>query len=191
VIEGPGVRPGAFAILGPVGDSRVLASRARLVSVRIMVAEGKRAFWVHQAAEYVVGGALVASGLQSVDPVVPTALGALIVINAAVADAPLAAFRKVGRRAHRVLDYILVAIAVAACALPGLETNTRMVQILIVVVLIVVVARTDYSAPTKKGVTELSQRPDGRSDEIGRLAGRTVGTVAGKLRARMKNDDSA
>jgi len=157
-----------------------------------MVAEGKRAFWLHQAAEYVVGGALVASGLQSVDPLVPTALGALIVINAAVADAPLAAFRKVGRRAHRVLDYLLVAIAVAACALPGLETNTRLVQIL-VVVFVVVVVRTDYSAPVKKGITELSGTPDGRADEIGRLAGRTAGTLAGRVRARMKqsNDESA
>lgn len=158
-----------------------------------MVAEGKRAFWLHQAAEYVVGGALVASGLQSIDPVVPTVLGALIVINAAVADAPLAAFRKVGRRTHRILDYILVAIAVAACALPGLETNTRLVQILVVVVFVVVVVRTDYSAPSKRGVTDSSQRPDGRADEIGRLAGRTVGTLAGRARARMKqsDDDSA
>ncbi|MFZ9158656.1 MAG: hypothetical protein ACO230_11275 [Ilumatobacteraceae bacterium] len=156
-----------------------------------MVADGKRAFWLHQAAEYVVGGALVASGLQSIDPLVPTALGALIVINAAVADAPLAAFRKVGRRLHRLLDYVLVVIAMIACALPDLETNTRLVQILIVLVLIVVVARTDYSAPTKRGITELSSRPDGRADEIGRLAGRTAGTVAGRLRARMKNDDSA
>jgi hypothetical protein len=158
-----------------------------------MVAEGKRAFWLHQAAEYVVGGALVASGLQSIDPLVPTVLGALIVINAAVADAPLAAFRKVGRRTHRILDYILVAIAVAACALPGLETNTRLVQILVVVVFVVVVVRTDYSAPTKRGVTDSSQRPEGRADEIGRLAGRTVGTLAGRARARMKqsNDDSA
>ena len=184
MIEGPGVRPGAFAFP---------AHGARLVSVRVMVAEGKRAFWLHQAAEYVVGGALVASGLQSVDPLVPTALGALIVINAAVADAPLAAFRKVGRRTHRILDYILVVIALAACALPDLETNTRLVQILVVVVFVVVVARTDYSAPSKRGVTDSSQRPDGRADEIGRLAGRTVGTLAGRARARMKqsDDDSA
>lgn len=156
-----------------------------------MVVDGKRAFWLHQAAEYVVGGALVASGLQSVDPNVPTALGLLIVINAAVADAPLAAFRKVGRRTHRVLDYVLVVIAMLACAVPGMETNTRLVQILIVLVLVVVVARTDYSPPTKRGVAELSQRPDGRADEIGRLAGRTAGTLAGRLRARMKNEDSA
>ncbi len=158
-----------------------------------MVAEGKRAFWLHQAAEYVVGGALVASGLQSVDPLVPTLLGALIVVNTAVADAPLAAFRKVGRRAHRVLDYLLVVVAVAACLLPDLESNTRLVQILVVVVFVVVVARTDYSAPVKKGITELSGTPDGRADEIGRLAGRTAGTLAGRVRARMKqsNDESA
>ena len=114
-------------------------------------------------------------------------------INAAVADAPLAAFRKVGRRTHRILDYILVVIALAACALPDLETNTRLVQILVVVVFVVVVARTDYSAPSKRGVTDSSQRPDGRADEIGRLAGRTVGTLAGRARARMKqsDDDSA
>lgn len=174
--------------------TRVLGGRgATLVSVRIVVAVGKRAFWLHQAAEYVVGGALVASGLQSLDSVVPTTVGALIVVNAAVADAPLAAFRKVGRRAHRVLDYILVVVAMVACVLPGLETNARLVQILVVMVFVVVVARTDYSPPVSRGVTKLSQRPAGRADEFGRLAGRAAGTLAGRLRARMEkfDDDSA
>ena len=165
----------------------------RLVSVRVVAATGKRSFWLHQIAEYVVGGALVGTGLQSPDPLVPTALGALVVLNTMMADGPLGAFRVVGRRIHRVLDVVVVAIAVAACLVPGIDSNTRVIQALIVVVLVVVVAGTDYSAPTARGVTDLSQRPEGRADEIGRLAGRAVGTVAGRVRMRWRNhdDDSA
>ena len=70
-------------------------------------ADGKRSFWMHQLAEYVIGFALVATGLQSPEPLVPTLLGALIVLNTACVDAPFGAFRKVGRRMHRVLDIVV------------------------------------------------------------------------------------
>ncbi|MEJ7720363.1 MAG: hypothetical protein WKF58_07860 [Ilumatobacteraceae bacterium] len=35
----------------------------------------RRPFWLHQLAEYLIGGMLVASGLQSPSPVVPAAIG--------------------------------------------------------------------------------------------------------------------
>ena len=46
----------------------------------------KRPFWLHQLAEYIVGGALLATGLQSSEPIVPVIVGLLIIVNTAVVD---------------------------------------------------------------------------------------------------------
>ena len=56
-----------------------------------------RPFWIHQAAEYLIGIALVAQGLQSPKPLVPCVVGALVILNAAVSIGPLGAFRWFGR----------------------------------------------------------------------------------------------
>ena len=151
-----------------------------------MPAPGKRSFWLHQLAEYVVGGALLATGLQSPKPLIPVIVGTLIVLNAAIVDAPFGAFRLVGRRLHRILDYIVLGVAIVACAAPGMDVSTRLVQILIVIVLAVVVWRTDYSAPLPKVKQAVSPSPEGKADEIGRLAGHTAGTWASKIREKSR-----
>ena len=73
-----------------------------------------RPFWLHQAAEYLIGLVLVAQGLQSLDPVVPTLAGGLVILNAAVVDGPLGAFRLFSRRAHRIVDLVVIGVLVAA-----------------------------------------------------------------------------
>lgn len=151
-----------------------------------MAAPGKRSFWLHQLAEYIVGGALLASGLQSPKPMVPTLVGAMILLNTAIVDAPFGAFRLVGRRLHRILDYVVLAIAVAACAAPNMDPSTRLVQILIVIVLAVVIWRTDYSPREKKTKEPITAAPDGKADEIGRFAGHTAGTWASKIRDKSR-----
>jgi hypothetical protein len=151
-----------------------------------MAASGKRSFWLHQLAEYIVGGAMLASGLQSPKPLIPAIVGSLILLNTAIVDAPFGAFRLVGRRLHRILDYIVLGIATVACAAPGMDVATRLVQILIVIVLAVVILRTNYSAPAPKGKQPVSAVPDGRADEIGRLAGHTAGTWASKIREKSR-----
>ena len=143
-------------------------------------ADGKRSFWMHQLAEYVVGFALVATGLQSPEPLVPTLLGALIVLNTACVDAPFGAFRKVGRRMHRVLDIVVLVVVVAGCFVPSLDSATRLVMVFIAVVFAVVILRTDYTPPVLR--SQRHQPGDGRADEIGRQAGRTAGTLAARAR---------
>ena len=151
-----------------------------------MPAPGKRSFWLHQLAEYIVGGAMLASGLQSPKPLVPAIVGTLILVNTAIVDAPFGAFRLVGRRIHRILDYIVLGVAIVACVAPGMDVSTRLVQILIVIVLAVVVWRTDYSAPQPKVKQPVSATPEGKADEIGRLAGHTAGTWASKIREKSR-----
>ena len=143
-------------------------------------ADGKRSFWMHQLAEYVIGFALVATGLQSPEPLVPTLLGALIVLNTACVDAPFGAFRKVGRRTHRVLDIVVLVVVVAGCFVPSIDGATRLVMALIGVVFAVVIFRTDYTPPVPRA--ERHQPGDGRADDLGRQAGRAAGTLAARAR---------
>ena len=149
----------------------------------------KRPFWLHQFAEYVIGAALVGSGLQSPTPEVPAVLGGLVILNAAVVDAPLGAFRLVGRRTHRVLDILVVVLGLAATALPGFDLGTRITQLCCLIVLAMVVMNTNYSnaSPRKSVHSEEgdSYRRD-RPEEIGRRAGRVAGTLASRARSKWR-----
>ena len=49
-----------------------------------------------------------------------------------------------------------------------------------------VVWRTDYSAPLPKVKQAVSPSPEGKADEIGRLAGHTAGTWASKIREKSR-----
>lgn len=149
----------------------------------------KRPFWLHQFAEYVIGAALVGSGLQSPTPEVPAVLGGLVILNAAVVDAPLGAFRLAGRRVHRILDIVLVVLGLAATSLPGLDLGTRITQLCCLIVLAMVVMNTNYSSATpKKRVhsEDADSNVRDRPEEIGRRAGRVAGTLASRARSKWR-----
>lgn len=98
----------------------------------------KRPFWIHQVAEYVLGLVLVAQGLQSPAPLVPSLAGGLVVVNAAIVrGAPLSAFRLVSRTTHRVLDVVVLAIIVVLIVQPWIEVipADRLIMTGIVVVM--------------------------------------------------------
>ena len=42
-----------------------------------------RPFWIHQLVEYIIGLALIGQGMQDPQPLVPTAAGVLVLVNAA------------------------------------------------------------------------------------------------------------
>lgn len=144
----------------------------------------KRPFWLHQIAEYVIGIALVGSGLQSQSPAVPAVLGGLVLLNAACADGPIGAFRAIGRRAHRIFDIVLLVVGVVATAIPGLDLGTRIVQGSCIIVFATVVLNSDYSPARERRSSASTRVPGGadRADEIGRSAGRAAGSVAAKAR---------
>ena len=143
------------------------------------MAEGKRSFWLHQFAEYVIGGALVATGVQSPTPLVPTLVGALIVVNVAVCDGPLGAFRRVSRRIHRLADLVVLAVLIASCFVGGVDDGVRVIQALVALVFVTVIVRTDYRTPQRR---EPIGPSSSRADEMGRVAGRAAGTTAARIR---------
>lgn len=144
---------------------------------------GKRPFWMHQLAEYVIGGVLVAQGLQSPDPVAPSIAGLLVLLNAAtVRGGALSAFRLVGRATHRVLDVVVIAAVVALALQPWVEVDAgaRIVMVGTAAVLGVVWWQSSFVEKPRRGAVA----PGGgggtgdagdRSVELGRKAGRMVG----------------
>jgi hypothetical protein len=130
---------------------------------------------MHQAAEYVLGAVLVAQGLQSITPLMPSAAGGLIMLNAAIVRGPLAAFRGVSRSLHRVLDVVVVVAVVALGAQPwaSVEATTRLTMIVIAGIMGFIAWQTNYAEKVKTRAP--ISAADGRGAEIGRLAGRLVG----------------
>jgi len=174
---------------------------------------GKRPFWMHQAVEYLIGAAFVASGLQSPEPIVPTLMGGLIMINTACSKGPLAAFRVIGKRLHRLLDAALVLLSFAAAAQPfvAIDQGTRLIMAVLAAGLAVIWFQSDFAEHPKKpgrfaravspspggasgrgaaGDASIrqptpSRLPDGTTaDTIGRTAGRLAGKGVNLYRAR-------
>jgi hypothetical protein len=160
------------------------------------VADGKRPFWMHQLVEYILGGALVASGLQSPTPLVPAVLGGVIMLHAAITKGALAAFRVIDRRLHRVLDPFVIGLCVVGGLQPwvSVESSTRAIVIGIAVVHLVVFFGSSFTERAKapKGGPSTSQSASSstsspaaggdRSTDLGRTAGRVVGAGVNAVR---------
>lgn len=147
----------------------------------------KRPFWMHQVVEYILGGSMIAAGLQSPTPVVPSVVGAIVMLHAAITIGPMGAFRVLSRRVHRVVDVGVIALEVVAGVQPwiDLDSGTRVVVVGIALVHSFVwwkssfAERVKYSSVSTEG---------GRSTEIGRIAGRLVGNGVNAVR-RPRGDD--
>jgi hypothetical protein len=166
---------------------------------------GKRPFWMHQLVEYLLGGVLVAQGLQSPDPVAPAVAGLLVLANAStVRGGALSAFRLASRSMHRLLDLVVIAVVVALAVQPRLrpDAGARMIMIAIAAVLGFVWwqssfaerprrARGGAAAAAAGGSGSGGQSPSGssneRSTEIGRMAGRLVGDGINAAKRRKKS----
>jgi hypothetical protein len=160
---------------------------------------GKRPFWMHQMVEYILGGALVATGLQSPSPIVPSVLGGGILMYAASTRGALSAFRLFDRRWHKVLDPVVIAAEVFGAVQPwvSVRNDTRFVIVAIAVVHAVVwwgSSFTEKRKPTKQekaaAAAAAPAAPAGdRATEIGKSAGRAVGVGVNMVRkARAKRD---
>ena len=152
-----------------------------------------RPFWLHQAAEYLVGMVIVAMALQTPKPTVPVLAGALVLLNAAMVDGPLGAFRLFDRRAHRIADLVVIGVLLLGAAIPVLDIDAtgRALLAVAAVVLAVVWWNSAFESRASRreaaAVQAAAPKPD-RSEAIGRGAGRLAGSVAKAIRDRQKPD---
>ena len=147
-----------------------------------------RPFWLHQIVEYVIGLVLIAQGLQSPAPVLPTLAGGLVVVNAAITVGPLAAFRLVGRRVHRVLDLVVIALIALATFQPWVEVDavSRLVMGMIGVVLASAWFYTDFAERAERRQRR-EQAAGDRAEHVGRSAGRLAGGMVTQWRRRQES----
>lgn len=152
---------------------------------------GKRPFWMHQLVEYILGGAMVAVGMQSPKPIVPSVLGGVILFYAASTRGALSAFRLLDRRLHRWFDPVFILVTIVAAVQPwvGVRNDTRTVMVAIAVVWVVVWLGSSFA--------EKPQREKGtgggggdRATEIGKKAGRAVGTGVNMMKAAKAKRDA-
>ncbi len=130
---------------------------------------------MHQLVEYVLGGVLVAQGLQSPQPVVPAVAGVLVLANAStVRDGALSAFRVVSRRTHRIVDVVVIIAIVLMAIQPWIEVDggARIVVLAIAAVMGFVWWQSSF-ADKQRRTTVAAE--GGVGAEIGRRAGRLVG----------------
>ncbi len=166
----------------------------------------RRPFWMHQVVEYLVGVVLITFALQSPTPALPASLGALVLVNAAVAAGGAGAFALVGRRLHRVLDLVVMGLVLLAAVQPwfDVELTGRLATGAIAFVLFFVWFHTDFGerrsrrarraersdAPAAARSTEPPERRRGdRSEELGRRAGRIVGDGVNAVRRWRGTDE--
>ena len=109
-------------------------------------------FWIHQVVEYLLGVLLISQAIQSEHPEVPVVLGVGVILLAATADGPLAAFHVVPRPLHRVLDVVaIVAIAVATIVFrDDLGAVGVVFAAAVVVAMAGLVVRTSYAPKSAK-----------------------------------------
>lgn len=173
-----------------------------------MATPGKRAFWLHQAVEYMMGAVFVAQGLQSPTPLVPTLCGGLVMVNTACAKGPLSAFRVFGRRMHQILDAVVICVVIVMTVQPvvSVDTSTRLIMAVLAFVLAFIWWQSDFSESArtnrKEAAREAAQQtatgttaapkapaaprpPDGTmADTVGRTAGRLAGKGVNIYRAQ-------
>ncbi len=130
---------------------------------------------MHQLVEYVLGGVLVAQGLQSPQPVVPAVAGFLVLANAStVRDGALSAFRVVSRRTHRIVDVMVIIAIVLMAIQPWIEVDggARIVVLAIAAVMGFVWWQSSFAEKQRRTTVA---GDGGVGTEIGRRAGRMVG----------------
>ena len=143
-----------------------------------------RPFWIHQAVEYLIGIALVSQALQDPNPVIPSVVATMVILNAAIVRGPLGAFKWVSRGMHRWFDVGMMGVILVTALQPwtGIGTTARAMMLVTLVPLAFLWYYTDWAErpARKERRKEASTSPTG--EQIGRTAGRAAAT--GYLAAR-------
>ena len=150
-----------------------------------------RPFWIHQAAEYLIGIAVVATAIQDPEPLVPSIVGVLVILNAAVVRGPLGAFRWFGRAVHRWIDLVLMIVILGLVVQPFADVpiTGRGVMLLALVPYAFLWFYTDWAErPARKDRRAATAGDTG--ERIGRSAGRLAGSgyLAAKQAIRKHTD---
>jgi len=148
-----------------------------------------RPFWIHQLVEYVIGIAIISQGIQDPKPAGPALAGLLVIINAAIVRGPMSAFRWVGRRVHRWLDLVMMALIALIALQPWADVSAtgRGMMLVFLIPLGFLWFYTDWAErPARKQRRVDSAGATG--EQVGRTAGRLAGSGYRAIKNRTRSD---
>jgi hypothetical protein len=153
-----------------------------------MADRAMRPFWIHQLAEYLIGLALIAQGMQDPDPVVPALAGVLVMVNVSIARGPLGAFKLVGRKVHKWMDLLVMVAIVVGAVQPSIQVNSsgRLIMLLMLIPLGFLWFYTDWEERGARKDRRLAGADGGRGEDVGRKAGRYAGNAYKAIKNRSK-----
>ncbi len=140
--------------------------------------------------EYLLGIALISAAIQMPQPAVPALLGLLIILNAAIAKGAAGAFRLAGKRVHQQLDVVVMVALIAGAVQPwvSIDNTSRLLLGAVAFVLWFVWFHTDFTENVPRAErkaaakTVKAEAPRATSEDIGRGAGRVVGSGVNSLK---------
>jgi hypothetical protein len=143
---------------------------------------------MHQTVEYLLGGVLLAMGLQSPTPAVPAVLGVTIAANAAITRGPLSAFQWIGPGMHRRIDVVVLLALVVAGVQPfvAVDIGARLIILGVAAVFAVVWSQSNFVEKDKRVAAS-----GGRSSELGRQAGRALGSTINSAKRMARRDQGS
>jgi hypothetical protein len=93
---------------------------------------------------------------------VPIALGIALLVNAAIADGGVSAFKWVSRRVHRYIDWLIIVLCFVAAAVADLDSIGRLALIALGLVEAIIVLGTNFDKkpPREQRTRRLNPKRD-------------------------------
>lgn len=112
-----------------------------------------KGLWLVQICEYGIGFALAMSATRSTQPATLSVFAVAIIVNAAIFEGPLAAFRVHGVRSHRMTGYVIAVCALVIGAVTPLDITSRLTLV------VAAMAQGFVSVRFGNGIRTTSTRP--------------------------------
>lgn len=104
-----------------------------------------RGFWLHQLVEYVIAILLIVMSAQIREPLVPVLFGVALLLNAAVADGAMSAFKLLSRGMHRLIDWLIIVGSLISAVIFDTGATGRLALIGVGLVLAVISLGTNFA----------------------------------------------
>jgi hypothetical protein len=104
-----------------------------------------RSFWLHQLVEYAIAMLLIIMSAQTRRPLVPVLFGVALLINVAVADGALSAFKLLSRRSHSFIDWAIIVGCLISAVILDVDVAGRLALLGVGLVLAVIGLGTNFA----------------------------------------------
>jgi hypothetical protein len=109
-----------------------------------MTSQG-RGFWIHQLVEYVIAILLIVMSAQIHKPLVPVLFGIALLLNVALADGAMSAYKLLSRGMHRLIDWVIIIGCLISAVIFDVGASGRLALVGVGLVLGVISLGTNFA----------------------------------------------